>query len=67
MVCVAAHRQSGIKIFWHLDDRYIGETTNYHQLALNPPAGKHKLTLVDANGSRLQIFFEVLDKTAPKQ
>ncbi|RKR82437.1 penicillin-binding protein 1C [Mucilaginibacter gracilis] len=66
MVCTAAHRQSGIKIFWHLDDRYIGETVNYHQLALNPPAGKHKLTLVDANGSRLQIFFEVLDKDKPR-
>lgn len=62
MVCVAAHRQSGTKIFWHLDDRYMGETVDYHQFALNPSAGKHKLTLVDANGSRLQIFFEVLDK-----
>lgn len=62
MVCTAAHRQPGIKIFWHLDDRYIGETVNYHQLAITPSAGKHKLTLVDANGSRLVLFFEVLDK-----
>jgi len=62
MICTAAHRNRGIKIFWHLDDRYLGETIDYHQFALNPSAGKHKLTLVDANGSRLQIFFEVLDK-----
>ena len=63
MVCNAAHRQAGIKIFWHLDDQYLGETIDYHQFALNPSAGKHTLTLVDANGSRLQIRFEVLDKT----
>ena len=62
MVCTAAHRQPGIKIFWHLDDRYIGETLDYHQFAINPSAGKHKLTLVDGNGARLQIWFDVLDK-----
>ncbi|MDB5007419.1 MAG: pbpC [Mucilaginibacter sp.] len=63
VICTAAHRQSGIKVFWHLDDRYLGETIDYHQFALNPPAGKHKLTLVDANGSRVQIWFTALDKS----
>ncbi|TFF39533.1 penicillin-binding protein 1C [Mucilaginibacter psychrotolerans] len=58
----AAHRQPGIKIFWHLDDKYAGETTAFHQVALNPSAGKHKLTLVDASGNTLSAYFEVLDK-----
>jgi penicillin-binding protein 1C len=58
----AAHRQPGIKIFWHLDDQYAGETTVFHQVALNPSPGKHKLTLVDSEGNTLQINFEVLDK-----
>ncbi|MCJ8209763.1 penicillin-binding protein 1C [Mucilaginibacter sp. RS28] len=62
MICNAAHRQPGIKIFWHLDNNYVGETKEYHQLALNPSAGKHVLTLVDANGNRLQTFFEVLQR-----
>lgn len=62
MICNAAHRQAGVKIFWHLDDKYVGETTDFHQIALNPPAGKHKLTLVDGNGNNLQINFEVLAK-----
>ncbi len=62
MICNAAHRQTGTKIFWHLDDKYVGETTDFHQIALNPPAGKHKLTLVDGNGNNLQISFEVLAK-----
>ncbi|MFI5160901.1 MAG: penicillin-binding protein 1C [Sphingobacteriales bacterium] len=62
MVCNAAHRQPGIKIFWHLDDKYVGETTDFHQLALDPPVGQHKLTLVDANGNTIQVNFEILDK-----
>jgi penicillin-binding protein 1C len=62
MICNAAHRQSGTKIFWHMDNKYVGETTDFHQMALNPAAGKHKLTLVDGNGHNLEINFEVLAK-----
>ncbi len=58
----AAHRQKGVKIFWHLDDKYAGETEDFHQLALNPTPGKHQLTLVDGNGNTLHIGFEVLAK-----
>jgi penicillin-binding protein 1C len=62
MVCNAAHRQSGIKIFWHLDDQYVGETTDFHQMALNPPEGHHKLTLVDANGNTTEVGFDIVAK-----
>ena len=62
MICNAAHRQAGMKIFWHLDDQYIGVTKDYHQIALNPTAGPHTLTLVDADGNTVKTNFEVLDK-----
>ncbi|RYE14307.1 MAG: penicillin-binding protein 1C, partial [Sphingobacteriales bacterium] len=62
MVCNAAHRQPGVKIFWHLDDKYMGESHDLHQMALNPPPGNHKLTLVDGNGNTTVINFTVLDK-----
>jgi len=63
MICNAAHRQAGMKIFWHLDNEYIGETKDYHQVALNPTPGKHILTLVDGDGNTIQTRFEILDKT----
>ncbi|MEO3406877.1 penicillin-binding protein 1C [Mucilaginibacter sp. CAU 1740] len=62
MICNAAHRQPGVKIFWHLDDQYVGETKDFHQMALNPPPGKHNLTLVDGNGNTISIGFEILSK-----
>eukprot|EP01037_Dinobryon_pediforme_P000908 gene907-915_t len=62
MIINAAHRQAGVKIFWHLDDQYVGETKDFHQLAVNPSPGKHLLTLVDGNGNTLHIGFEVLAK-----
>jgi penicillin-binding protein 1C len=62
MICNAAHRQPGMKIFWHLDDQYVGETKDFHQMALSPSPGKHILTLVDGNGNTVSIGFEVLKK-----
>ncbi len=58
----AAHRRAGAKIFWSLDDEFAGITQNFHQLGLNPPAGKHILTLVDENGISVSRQFEILEK-----
>jgi penicillin-binding protein 1C len=58
----AAHRDSAIRIFWHLDDRYMGATRDIHQMALAPAPGDHIITLVDENGERLQRNFTVLAK-----
>jgi penicillin-binding protein 1C len=56
----AAHRNTRIKIYWHIDENYIGTTQNFHQMAVSPPPGKHVLTLVDENGERLVQQFTVL-------
>jgi len=58
----AAHRNTSTKIFWHLDDQFIGETREIHQLALSPPVGKHKLTLVDENGISISVNIEILGR-----
>jgi penicillin-binding protein 1C len=55
-----AHREPGIKIFWHLDDKYIGETRNTHRMEIDPAPGKHTMTLVDENGESLSWKFEVI-------
>lgn len=62
LVFEAAHRKSSATVFWHLDHTFIGETKNIHRLGLNPPAGKHLLTLVDENGETLHKNFEVVSK-----
>lgn len=56
----AAHRNINTKIYWHLDDEFIGETREIHQLALNPSIGKHKLMLVDENGISMTVKFEAI-------
>lgn len=55
-----AHRDIGATIHWHLDDRYLGETTLIHQMEFQAPAGVHLLTLVDSQGNILEKSFEVV-------
>lgn len=57
-----AHRSSSTRIYWHLDDAYIGETVEIHQMALNPAPGPHKLTVIDENGISVTVKFEVIGK-----
>lgn len=62
----AAHRFAGATIHWHIDREYIGSTTDFHNMELNPPAGRHSLTLVDDRGNRLMQAFEILLKEGGK-
>lgn len=54
-----AHRDPRSKVFWHLDETYVGETQNFHKQELSPSAGNHRLTVVDENGNSLSINFSV--------
>jgi penicillin-binding protein 1C len=57
-----AHRQKEKLIYWHLDNKYIGSTKEYHQKSLKPLPGKHYLVLVDEDGNRLEQNFEVINR-----
>lgn len=59
VVAKAAHRATNGKLFWHLDNDYIGTTERFHQMELLPLVGKHLLTIVDEEGNSVSKKFEV--------
>jgi len=59
VVFQASHTQDKMKVYWHLDKKYMGFTQGRHQMSLSPQAGKHHLSLVDENGESIQIWFWV--------
>ncbi len=61
-VFTATHRNPGEKLFWHLDDGFAGTTQQFHQLSLDPVAGKHTITVIDQQGNRVSRHFEILPK-----
>ena len=54
-----AHRRSDARLWWHLDQDYVGETRFLHQLRLAPAPGKHTLTVVDSEGNSISVGFQV--------
>ncbi len=56
-----AHRNPKTTLFWHIDNEYIGQTLNFHELAVQPLKGKHKLTLIDADGRSIEKWFEIIE------
>ncbi len=52
-----AHRNPSAKVFWHLDEKYIGETSDIHKLEMQPATGEHALIVVDENGNTLTTKF----------
>ena len=59
-VFAAAHRDPGATLHWHLDDRYVGSTSVFHEQAFDVGWGPHVLTVVDDHGNRARRTFEVL-------
>lgn len=55
-------RSGSRRVFWHLDNQYIGETIEIHQLSFNPSKGKHQLTAVDEDGQTRTVKFTVVGK-----
>jgi penicillin-binding protein 1C len=61
-IFTATHRNKKTKLYWHLDDAYVGTTQQFHQLAVNLMPGKHVLTIIDEQGNSVSRNFEVLRK-----
>lgn len=58
----ATHKNNTAKIFWSIDDQFVGTTERYHQLALSPAPGIHLLTLTDDKGNSISRSFEIIEK-----
>ena len=58
----AAHRNNAAKIFWTLDNTFVGTTQHYHQLALSPSKGLHTITITDELGNSITKKFEIVDE-----
>jgi penicillin-binding protein 1C len=54
----AAHREKGIRLYWYLDDVFIGTSRNRHTRSCLLTFGTHTLEIVDENGNRARVRFQ---------
>jgi penicillin-binding protein 1C len=56
-----AHSKSDALVYWHLDEKYVGQTKGYHNRELFTSIGNHTLTIVDTDGNEIKVNFEIID------
>ncbi|MCB0807480.1 MAG: penicillin-binding protein 1C [Bacteroidales bacterium] len=62
IVLEIAHSDPDATVFWHLDQRFLGETNQNHQMEIQPEKGDHILTIVDNHGNSLNRKIEIISK-----
>lgn len=58
VICEAA-ASSAKRIFWHLDNAFLGETEGRHTMAISPERGRHTMAIVSEDGERATVDFKV--------
>lgn len=61
IVLEAAHQNPSSNLFWHIDDQFIGTTSDIHKINYTPTKGSHQLTVLDEEGNEATVNFEVLE------
>ena len=62
IICKATHRKASARLFWHLNNQYLGETVHHHQMEISPEKGKHTLLITDDEGNSVKRQFNSLGK-----
>jgi len=64
VVLKASYRHANGSLFWYLDGRFVGETVGHHNLAVDLPAGEHRLVVQDGAGSTAVVRFRASRRTS---
>ncbi len=60
VILKAVHKNKRATIFWFLDDQFLEQTHENHEVKCRPGPGKHLLTISDESGNNRMIGFEVI-------
>ena len=60
IIAQATHKAAEALLFWHLDDEYLGSTSELHSMDFFAEVGKHTLMVVDEEGHEARQTFSVI-------
>lgn len=60
-VLQAFHEDPEEKLYWHLDNDFLGQTQFIHELKINCVAGLHQLLIVDEEGNEDKNEFRIVE------
>jgi len=60
VILKVAHSQPNVKLYWYVDNTYLGKTEQFHEMPLQPKSGIHYITVVDEYGNEIKRKLEIL-------
>lgn len=67
VVIEASHQNVSAKLYWHLNEEYIGVTEGDHKQSVSLPKGKYDLTIIDDLGNTVSGNFEIVSDLPESQ
>ncbi|MHA7841980.1 MAG: penicillin-binding protein 1C [Winogradskyella sp.] len=54
LILKVAHSKPELSLYWYIDNVYIGQTKDIHDMAVLPQKGQHTITVVDELGNEIK-------------
>ncbi|MCB0399978.1 MAG: penicillin-binding protein 1C, partial [Winogradskyella sp.] len=54
LILKVAHSKPELNLYWYIDDAYVGQTKDIHDMAILPQQGEHTITVVDELGNEIR-------------
>lgn len=59
LVLKLAHAKPETEVYWYLDETFLQQTKNFHEIGILPSEGKHRITVVDALGNEVSVTITI--------
>ncbi|MDO6808288.1 penicillin-binding protein 1C [Zobellia galactanivorans] len=59
LVVKLAHIKAGADVYWYLDETFVGQTHTFHEIALLPKKGRHKIMALDGFGNEVFVTITI--------
>ncbi len=59
LIIKLVHAKPETEVYWYLDDTFLQQTQNFHEIGILPSEGKHKITAVDTHGNEVNVMITV--------
>ena len=59
LVLKLAHAKPETEVYWYLDNTFLKQTIDFHEIGILPSEGKRKITVVDALGNEVNVTITI--------
>lgn len=60
VIVEATHQDAKARLFWHLNNQYLGKTEDFHSMSISVGSGTHELRILDEEGNYAIRKFDVV-------